>query len=357
MEKTKIIKVKGAGEIRKKEVVPFTRQLASMLSAGMTILASIQTLEEQTTNKNFKVVLDTLRATIEGGAPMSEGLSHFPSIFDDMYVNMVAAGEQSGEFAPVLKRLATILESSSRLHKKVKSAMTYPTVIISIALLMAAGLIQFVVPIFAEMFAGFGKKLPALTQSLVDLSTFVKSWWYIIAPIVVVAVFIFRKWKKTKRGQYKFDEFMLKLPVFGQLNQKAAIARFCRLLSQMLASGVPILDSLAVVARSMGNHVIESSILDARKEVEQGNQLNTSLEGKPYLPVLMVRMVAAGEKAGKVEDMLDSIADTYDEEVETMLGTLTALMEPFLMVFLGAIIGTIVLAMFLPIFNLGSLAS
>lgn len=357
MEKTKIIKVKGAGEIRKKEVVPFTRQLASMLSAGMTILASIQTLEEQTTNKNFKVVLDTLRATIEGGAPMSEGLAHFPDIFDDMYVNMVAAGEQSGEFAPVLKRLATILESSSRLKKKVKSAMTYPTVIISIALLMAGGLIQFVVPIFAEMFAGFGKELPALTQTLVNCSNFVKNWWYIILPMVVVSVVVFRRWKKTKRGQYKFDEFMLKLPVFGQLNQKAAIARFCRLLSQMLASGVPILDSLAVVARSMGNHVIENSILDARKEVEQGNQLNTSLEGKPYLPVLMVRMVAAGEKAGKVEDMLDSIADTYDEEVEMMLGTLTSLMEPFLMVFLGAIIGTIVLAMFLPIFNLGSLAS
>jgi len=236
MEKTKIIKVKRAGEIRKKEVVPFTRQLASMLSAGMTILASIQTLEEQTTNKNFKVVLDTLRATIEGGAPMSEGLAHFPSVFDDMY----------GEFAPVLKRLATILESSSRLKKKVKSAMTYPTVIISIALLMAGGLIQFVVPIFAEMFAGFGKKLPALTQTLVDLSAFVKSWWYIITPIVVVAIFLFRKWKKTKRGQYKFDEFMLRLPIFGQLNQKAAIARFCRLLSQMLASGVPILDALAV---------------------------------------------------------------------------------------------------------------
>jgi type IV pilus assembly protein PilC len=235
--------------------------------------------------------------------------------------------------------------------------MTYPTVIISIALLMAGGLIQFVVPIFAEMFSGFGKPLPALTQTLVDISEFVKGNWYYLLGGLAVAVFVFRKWKSTKRGRYQFDELKLKLPVFGQLTLKSSVGRFCRLLAQMTNAGVPILKSLKVVALSIGNHVLEESILAARKEVEQGNQLNIALDGKPYMPIIMVRMIAAGEKAGRLEDMLDSVADAYDEEVEAMLTTLTSLMEPFLMVFLGAVIGTIVLAMFLPIFNMGSLAS
>ena len=349
-------KIKGAKKIAKSEIVPFTRQISSMVGAGMPILSTIQTLEEQCTNPEFKKVLTHLRTTIEGGDPLSRGLAGFPPLFDDMYVNMVLAGEQSGEFAGILKRLGTIMQATARLKGKVKSAMTYPTVIVSIALLMAAGLIQFVVPIFAEMFSGFGKPLPALTQSLVDLSDFVKKNWYIVGGVVAAAVFAFKKWKATEKGHYQFDEFKLKMPVFGQLNLKSGIGRFCRLLAQMTNAGVPILKSLEVVAGSLGNRVLEKSILDARKEVEQGNQLNVALDGKPYMPVIMVRMIAAGEKAGKVEDMLDSVADSYDEEVEALLNTLTSLMEPFLMVFLGAIIGTIVMAMFLPIFNMGSLA-
>ena len=352
-----IPKIKGAKKIAKTEVVPFTRQLASMIGAGMPILSTIQTLEEQCSNPEFKKVLTHLKDTIEGGDPLSRGLAAFPALFDDMYVNMVVAGEQSGEFAGILKRLGSIMQATARLRGKVKSAMTYPTVIVSIALLLAAGLIQFVVPIFAEMFSGFGKPLPALTQTLVDISDFVKGNWYYVLGAVVVAVVSFRKWKSTERGHYQFDEFKLKMPVFGQLNLKSGIGRFCRLLAQMTNAGVPILKSLEVVARSVGNRVLEKSILDARKEVEQGNQLNVALDGKPYMPIIMVRMIAAGEKAGKVEDMLDSVADSYDEEVEALLSTLTALMEPFLMVFLGAIIGTIVMAMFMPIFNMGSLAS
>ena len=351
-----IPKIGGVKKIVAKEVIPFTRQLASMIGAGMPILATMQTLEEQCDNPEFKKVLTHIRATIEGGEPMSRALAAFPKVFDDMYVNMVVAGEQSGEFAGILRRLAAILTSSSRLRKKVKSAMTYPTVIISIALLMSACLIQFVVPIFADMFSGFGKPLPALTQSLVDISDFVKGNWYYVLGGAAAAVFLFRRWKATGRGRYKFDEMKLRMPVFGQLNLKSSVGRFCRILAQMSNAGVPILKSLKVVAGSIGNRVLEESILAARKEVEQGNQLNIALDGKPYMPVIMVRMIAAGEKAGRLEDMLGSVADSYDEEVEAMLSTLTALMEPFLMVFLGAVIGTIVLAMFLPIFNMGSLA-
>lgn len=351
------IKVKGAKKIAATEVIPFTRQLASMLAAGMTILAAIQTLAEQCSNPEFKKVLEHLCEVIEGGAPLSAGLAEYPQLYDDMYVNMVVAGEQSGEFAGIMRRLAMILGSSSRLRKKVKSAMTYPTVIISIALLMAAGLIQFVVPVFADMFSGFGKELPALTRWLVNVADFVKAWWYVIGGCAVAGWWMFKTWKATRSGHLKWDEFKLKIPIFGVLNQKAAVGRFCRLLAQMISAGVPILKSLEVVAGSLGNFVLENSVLAARLEVEQGNQLSPSLEGKPYMPILMIRMLAAGEKAGKVEDMLNSVADSYDEEVELMLTTLTSLMEPFLMIFLGGIIGTIVAAMFLPIFNMGSLAS
>lgn len=351
-----IPKISGIKKIQKMEVVPFTRQIASMIGAGMPILATIQTLEEQCANKEFRKVLAYVRETIEGGDPMSRALAAFPAIFDEMYVNMVVAGEQSGEFAGILKRLAVIMHATARLKQRVKSAMTYPTVIVSIALLLSACLIQFVVPIFANMFSGFGKDLPALTQSLVDLSNFVKGNWYYLLGGLVVFVVLFRRWKKTESGRYKFDRFKLKMPIFGPLNLKSGIGRFCRLLAQMTNAGVPILKSLEVVAGSVGNRVLEKSILDARKEVEQGNQLNVALDGKPFMPVIMVRMIAAGEKAGKLEDMLDSVADSYDEEVEALLATLTALMEPFLMVFLGGIIGTIVMAMFMPIFKLGSLA-
>ena len=349
-------KIRGIKRILQKDLVPFTKQMASMNGAGMSILTVMQTLEEQAENPEFKKVLKTLLRTIEGGDPLSKGLAKFPKIFDDMFVNMTVAGEQSGQFATIMKRLADILQNSSRLKRKVKSAMTYPTVIMSIALLLCWGLIQFVVPTFAEMFAGSGKPLPALTQSLVDLADFIKHWWYVIIPCIIVAIWLFRQWKRTEKGRYAFDEFMLKMPVFGQLNHKSCIGRFARLLAQMLGAGVPILKAIDVTAGSLGNHVLEKSVRLAGKEVEQGNQLNTALTGKPYMPLILIRMIAAGVKAGRVEDMLNSVADAYDEEVETLLSTLTSLMEPFLMVFLGGIIGTVVIAMFMPIFNMGSLA-
>ena len=353
---TQKIKVRGAKALIAKEVIPFTRQMASMTKAGMTILSTIQTLEEQSTNPEFKKVLRHLLTGIEGGVPLSAALKDVPQLFDDMYVHMVEAGEQSGKFEEICERLALTLQSGARLRKKVKSAMTYPTVIISIATIMALALIQFVVPIFAEMFNGFGKKLPALTQALVDVSDFGKRWWYVIIPGIIAAVWLFGAWKKTASGRLTFDEWMLKVPVFGQLNLKSGISRFCRIFAQMLNAGVPVLNAMDIVAGSIGNRRLEMSIRAARREVEQGNQISPSLGNKPYMPVLMTRMIAAGEKSGRVGEMLDSVADTYDDEVESTLSTLTSLMEPFLMVFLGAVIGTIVLAMFMPIFNLGSLA-
>ena len=350
------MKVRHAKRLLAKEVIPFTRQVSSMFGSGMAILAVMQTLRDQCADVDFKGVLQHLCDVIEQGESLSKGVADYPQLFDEMYVNMMIAGEQSGKFDAVMKRLVTILQSAARLQHKVKSAMTYPTVVVSIALLLAAGLIQFVVPIFAEMFSGMGKELPMLTQALVNLSNFVKAnWAYILGGVAVVA-FGFVKWKATEGGRMRLDELKLRLPVFGPLLQKVAIARFCRLMAQMIAAGVPILTALKVVAGSLGNCVYRESVLAARREVEQGNQVSPSLEGKPYMPLLMVRMLSAGEKSGREREMFESVAETYEEEVEVMLNTLTSLMEPFLMVLLGVVIGTIVLAMFMPIFKLGSLA-
>ena len=351
------VRVRGAGQIRKKDLIPFTRQMSGMLNAGMSIISAVSTLEEQNTSKLFKPILKGLRDSIESGSPFSDGLAIYPQIFDPMYVNMVAAGEASGQFAPVLKRLAVMLDSSARLVRKVKSALTYPTVIMSLALIIALGLITFVVPVFAEMFSGFGKELPGPTQFLVNVGEWIKKWWYLLGIAVGGGVFAFKRWRGTTAGRYAADSAFLKLPVFGELVLKVSIGRFCRLFADMLSSGVPILNALDIVARSIGNAALEKSFLDARSGVEQGGTLSASLEGKPFLPILMVRMIAAGEKAGRVDEMLTSIADSYDEEVETMLATLTSLMEPFLMVFLGVVIGGIVVAMFMPIFQLGSVVS
>ena len=357
--KTKMIQIRvsGIGLIKKRELIPFTRQTASMLQAGMSILSSISTLEEQCTHPGFKIVLKNLRCNIESGLPFSDGLRLFPRIFDDMYVNMVAAGEKSGQFAAVLKRLAFMMDASARLLRKVKSAMAYPIVVLSLALAIAFGIITFAVPVFKDMFEGFGSKLPLPTQMLVDLSNFLRAYWHYLLGCATLLAVGFRKWLATSSGRYQFDQFMLKLPIFGELTQKVAVARFCHLFAQMLTSGVPILDAMQVVARSMGNKVIEGAILEARSGIEQGNTLSASLEGKPCLPVIMIRMIAAGEKSGRIDEMLESVADTYDDEVETTLATLTSLMEPILMVFLGVIIGSIVIAMFLPIFKLGTVVS
>lgn len=351
---TNKVKVKGAKKIVATDLIPFTRQVAGMLNAGMSILSTFSTLEEQCASPNFKLILQGLLAHIEQGTPVSQAMQSYPQVFNPMYVNMVAAGEKSGQFSAVLARLASLMDSSARLKRKVKSAMTYPTVILCLALGIAMALITFVVPVFAEMFSDFGSELPMPTQVLVNMSEFIIGYWYILFPSFGAAIYLFAQWSKTPKGRRTLDTAKLKVAVFGQLNQKVAISRFCRLFAQMLTSGVPILETMDIVSKSIGNTVIEESIYSARAEVEQGNMLNAALEGKPFLPILMVRMLAAGEKSGRISEMLNSIADTYDDEVETTLGTLTSLMEPFLMIFLGVIIGGIVIAMFLPIFKLGS---
>ena len=348
-------KVSGIGRIINNELAPFSRQLASMLRAGMSLVISLMTIEEQMDNKNFKIILSSVRETVEGGGSFSDGLSKWPKVFNDLYINIVRSGERSGQFAESMARLSQLLESSAKLRRKVKSALSYPIVVLCMAFGIAFAMITFVVPVFAEMFSGFGKALPGPTQLLVDISNFIRgNWWWLI-PGVIVGIFFFRRWAATETGAYKMDQFKLKLPVFGELNQKVAVARFARIFSQMVHSGVPILDGLAIVAKACGNRVIGQSIMEARGKVEQGDQISNGLDGRPGIPLLLTRMVAAGEKSGKLDEMLDSIASTYEDEVEAMLASLTSLMEPMLMGFMGVLIGGIVIAMYLPIFKMSSI--
>ncbi len=349
--------VPGARRIVHRELAPFSRQLAAMLHAGMSLITGLSTLEEQSVFAPFRKLIKEVRLGVEGGAPFSEALGAYPSVFDDRYISIVRAGERSGEFAVTMRQLGDLLDANARLRRKVRSAVTYPIVVLSLALAIAAGLVTFVVPVFADMFAEFGADLPGPTKFLMSLSWFIRRNFLWIAGALAVGIFFFVKWKRTTAGARALDALVLRLPVFGVLVQKSCIARVSRILALMMKSGVPILDSLEIVAKTSGNLVIGSAILSARTTVEQGNPLAQGLEGKPCIPTLMVRMLAAGEQSGQVDTMCANIADTYDDEVETMIATLTSLLEPLLMVFLGVLIGGIVICLFLPIFKLSTIVN
>ncbi|MCK5849738.1 MAG: type II secretion system F family protein [Kiritimatiellae bacterium] len=355
--KLKKKRIPGARKITLELLPGFSRQLAAMLSAGMPIVASLEALEEQADNPHFQAVIKRLKASIENGAAFSEALRQFPSIFDDLYANMVKGGETGGQLAETIARLAGFLEASAKLRQKVKSAMMYPVIVLCIAITIAIGMILFIVPVFGEMFNDFGADLPAPTQMLLDLSDFMKAKGILLLGCLIAAIFAFKKWKATPSGAMNFDRFMLRFPVFGDLNKKVAAARFARTFGQLIRSGVPILNALEIVSGATGNKVAGQIILDCRKAVENGEPLSSAMLNQTVFPVMLVRMLQAGEKTGKVDEMMDSIADFYDDEIEAMLDGLTSLLEPLLMVFLGVIIGGIVLCMFLPIFKMGEVVS
>ena len=349
--------VRGVGRILNTELVPFSRQISSMLRAGMSLVVSLSTVEEQVVNPNFKAVVTGIRETVEGGGSFSDGLARFPRIFDDLYINIVRAGERSGQFSESMARLSILLEASAKLRRKVRSALAYPIVVLTLALGIAAAMIIFVMPIFGSMFEDFGHALPLPTQILLNFSDFLRSFWWLVILVVGGGVAGFKHWTRTDRGAFLYDRFKLRMPVFGPLNQRVAISRFAGIFSQMIHSGVPILDALRIVAKACGNRVVGQSIMEARKTVESGEPLAGGLEQKEGIPLLVVRMTAAGERSGKLDEMLDHIAKTYDDEVETMLATLTSLMEPILMAVLGVVIGGIVIAMYMPIFKMSSIVA
>ena len=347
--------VRGARKIRLKELSVFTRQVSAMLGAGMPLVQTLTAMEEQTDDKNFKPVIHGIRTYVEGGAMYSESLAYYPTIFDELYVSMMRAGEVGGILPDTCARVASFLESSNRLRAKVKSAMMYPTVVIIVSLLLATALIMFIVPVFVDMFADFGADLPGLTQALLDFSHLLTSYWYIAITLVAGSIYAFKRYYKTDKGQYRIDELKLRAPGVGELATKIAVSRFASTFAQLMHSGVQIIESLEIVGLATGNRVIGDSLLKARKTIEEGEPLSRALESNKYYPRMLVHMLSAGEKTGQVEEMMDKVAEFYDNEVETMLAGLTSLIEPLLMVFVGMIIGTIVVAMFLPIFKMSEI--
>ncbi len=357
----------GASKARKKDwtvketdTVLFTRQLATMIEAGISLVQALTALYEQSDPKrqrNLRQVVSDVTTSVQGGQTFHESIAKHPRVFNQLYVSMVKAGEHGGLLAEILDRLAGFLEASARLRKKVKSAMTYPVIVLCIAFTITTFLIVRVVPIFGEIFKDFGAKLPAPTQFLIDVSDFVRGNWYFLALVIGGTIFGIRFFLRSKRGKQLSDRWKLKLPVFGPLVQKICMSRFSRTFAQLIRSGVPILEVLEIVGGSSGNHVIETSIKNVSEDVEKGDNLSVAMSKKKIFPPMLLRMVAAGEATGKIDTMLEKMADFWDEEIEAMLDAMTSLIEPMLIVFLGVIVGGIVIAMFLPIFKLNEVVS
>src|SRR4029434_1344961 len=346
--------------VKETDLVLFTRQLATMIEAGISLVQALTALYEQCDPKRQKSLrygISDVHARVHGADTFHESIGKHPRVFNRLFVSMVKAGEAGGLLSEILDRLAGFLEASARLRKKVKSAMTYPVIVISIAFLITTFLIVRVVPVFGEIFKDFGAKLPAPTQFLIDLSDFIRAKWYFMILGIGGMIFGARFFPRSARGRQLSDRWKLKLPVFGPLIHKICMSRFARTFAQLIRSGVPILEVLDIVGGTSGNHVVEQSIKSVSTDVEKGDNLSVALSKEKIFPPMMLRMVAAGESTGRIDTMLEKMADFWDEEIEAMLDALTSLIEPMLIVFLGVIVGGIVIAMFLPLFKLNEVVS
>jgi len=341
-------------KVTSKDIVVFTRQFSTMIDAGLPLVQGLTILAEQMENKTFRVILKEITKDVEGGSTLAEALKKHPKVFDSLFVNLVAAGEVGGILDTIMRRLADYIEKSEALKKRIKGAMTYPAVVVAIAILVIAVILIFVIPVFEEMFESFGAALPAPTQLVVNMSRFMKGniHWVIVA--LVALVFVFKKYRNTKGGRKTTDAIALKLPVFGDLLKKTAIARFSRTLGTMIQSGVPILDSLEIVAKTSGNVVLEEIIFEVRSSIAEGQTIADPLSETDIFPGMVVQMISVGEATGALDTMLNKIADFYDDEVDTAVDALTSMLEPLLMLFLGGAVGGLVIAMYLPIFQMAA---
>lgn len=347
----------AGGTVALADLVVFTRQLATMVDAGLAMVQSLQALAEQTTNKVMRDVIKDVCNRVEGGDSFSDSLKKHPKVFTRLYVCMVDAGEKGGLLAEILARLATYLESTARLRKKVKSAMMYPTAVTLIAIGITIFLLVKVVPVFGEIFSGFGAKLPAPTQFLISLSEFVQQWILLILIAGGLSVWGWLFYIKTKPGREFWDRTRIKLPIFGMIAHKICLARFTRTLASLIRSGVPILEVMNIVANTCGNVIMEKAIRTAASDIEKGEGISGALSKHPIFPSMIIRMMTAGEQTGKIDAMLERVADFLDEEIETTLSGLTSLVEPLLIVFLGVVIGGIVICMFMPIFKIAEIVN
>jgi type IV pilus assembly protein PilC len=341
-------------KVKTKEIVIFTRQFSTMINAGLPLVQCLDILSSQQPNPNFKKVTSQIKVDVEGGSTFADALSKHPKIFDSLYVNLVAAGEVGGVLDTVLNRLAVYMEKNESLKNKVKGAMTYPIIVLCVAFGVVAILMIFVIPTFSDMFKQFGSALPGPTQLIVNLSSFFRKFWWAMIGFIVALIFGF-KWIRTQeKGRFYTDKMMLRLPVFGPLIRKVAVAKFTRTLGTMISSGVPIMDGLEITSKTAGNMIIENAIRAVRTAIGEGRTMSEPLEQTGLFPGMVVQMIAVGEATGAMDQMLGKIADFYDEEVDTAVEALTSALEPMLMVFLGGIIGFVVVAMYLPIFKMAS---
>jgi type IV pilus assembly protein PilC len=349
-------KTKG-GKVSLADMVVFTRQLATMIDAGIAIVQSLQALSDQSHNKVMRDVIRDITTRVESGESFSEALQKHPKAFSRLYISMVAAGEKGGLLAEILARLATYLENSARLRRKVKSTMMYPIVVSTVAIAITVFLLVKVVPVFKDVYSSFGAKLPGPTEFLMTLSDLMGHYLWVFLIGLGAMVYGWLYFIKTKGGRDFWDKQRIKLPVFGPIAHKICLARFTRTLASLIRSGVPILEVLQIVSQTVDNTLMEKSIKTASADIERGEGIATALGKHPVFPSMIIRMISAGEQTGNIDNMLERVSNFLDEEIETMLSGLMSLLEPLLIVFLGLIVGGMVICMYLPIFNLGNIVS
>ncbi len=344
-------------KVKERELVIFTRQFATMIDAGLPVVQSLDILYGQQDNPTFKRVLRETKKDVEEGATLSEAMRKHPKVFDNLFVSLVTAGEMGGILDVILNRLANYIEKVASLKKRVKKAMTYPAIVVGIGLLVVAVILIYVIPVFAGLFTDAGASLPGPTLFVLQISDFAQSYFHWIILFVILLVAAIKQIRKTARGRDLTDRLLLRLPVFGMLIRKVAVARFTRTLGTMMGSGIPILEAFDTVANIAGNTVIEAAIREARAAIAEGRPVAEPLEETDVFPPMVVQMIAVGEATGALDEMLSKIADFYDEEVDVAVDSLTSLLEPMLIVFLGVTVGGLLVAMYLPIFQLADVVS
>jgi type IV pilus assembly protein PilC len=339
--------------VKDKDIVVFTRQFATMIDAGLPLVQALEILAKQTENKTLSAVINEVKIDVEGGSTYADALKKHPRVFNDLYTNMVAAGESGGILDTILNRLAVYIEKAMKLKRKVKGAMIYPSVIVSVAILVIWIIMAKVVPVFAKMFTRLGGILPMPTRIVIAMSDFLGGIGGLIVAVCIIAMIIFITLiRRTEKGKYIIDSILLKLPIFGMLLRKVAVSKFTRTLGTMIGSGVPILEGLEITAKTSGNKVVEYEVLNVRQAVSEGKTIAEPLTESKVFPPMVTQMIAVGESTGAIDTMLNKISDFYDEEVDQAVANLTAMLEPLIMVFLGGAIGFIVIAMYMPIFKL-----
>jgi type IV pilus assembly protein PilC len=338
--------------ISTKDQAVFTRQFATMINAGLPLVQCLDILSRQLEKLSFREITKKVMSDIEAGGTLSESMAKHPKAFDELYVNMVNAGEAGGILDVILMRLAEYIEKIEALKRKIKGAMIYPAVVLFVAVGATLFMLMFIIPTFARMFSDFGAELPLPTKIVLGMSNFVRTWWWTMIAGAVGFVFAFKKWYSTDKGQHIVDDWLLKMPVLGDVTRKGSVARFTRTLGTLVSSGVPILDGLEITAKTAGNVIIKDAIMQARTSIREGETIASPLRQSAVFPPMVVQMITVGEETGALDEMLTKIADFYDDEVDTAVEALTSVIEPIMIVFMGVIVGGMVVAMYLPIFRM-----